>query len=264
MIAPLEEPRPSGTAHPAGSADRQHGATRVEGEMRVHGSRSQTPRGAKGPAPAPSEDSRISTGERLIGEIGHELGNYFHKLYFWAEFLQEERTDRSGDPAAARMLAGTIENLEGFLKGVLEYFRPLTLAPVRVPVPEAVAAMVVRLRAHLQGWPLRVGDPAPFGHRHLVLDPARMHAVLGAIGRRLRDRMPAGGGVVLSLEGRGDGVEVVFSPEGGFGTSEFHSAPACVEWALAERVVALHRGRLSERRVAEGATALVLFLPFDH
>jgi hypothetical protein len=266
MIAPLEEPQTRGTMRPAAAASRQHGATTVESEMRARESSSQTPPPSRGAATTPpvwSEETRVPSGDRLVGEIGHELGNYFHKLYYWTEFLQEKRADGSGDRAAGEMLAGTIEKLEGFLKEVLEYFRPLTLSPVRVAVPEAVEAMVVRLRAQLQGWPLRVSDAAPWRLRHLLLDPLRMHAVLDTVGRRLRDRAPAGSGVYVGLEGRGDGIEVVFRLEDGFGAPEFQSGSACVEWALAERVVALHRGRLSERQVAEGSTALVLFLPLD-
>jgi hypothetical protein len=205
-----------------------------------------------------------ATDERLVAEIGHELGNYFHKLYYWAEFLQEKRSDQSGDAAAVEMLGRTIEKLEGFLKRALECFRPVRLSPVKAPVPDAVAAMVVQLRAHLKGWPVRVGDAGVWSQRKLSWDPVRMQLVLEAIASRLTEQAAAGSGVQVSLEGRGNGIEAEFRIEGGFGAPEFQSGVACLEWALAERIVRSHRGRLSERRSAEGSTALALYLPFDH
>ena len=202
--------------------------------------------------------------ERLIAEIGHELGNYFHKLYYWAEFLQEKRADQSGDAGAANMLGCTVEKLEGFLKQALECFRPVRLAPVQAPVPDVVAAMLVQLRAHLRGWPVRVADAEVWSQRVLSWDPGRMYSVLQAIAGHLTEQAPAGTGVHVAIEGDGDGIEVVFRIEGGFGAPEFRSGVACLEWALAERIVRAHHGRLSERRSAGGSTALVLALPFDH
>ena len=27
--------------------------------------------------------------DRILGEISHEMGNYFHKLYYWTEYLRD-------------------------------------------------------------------------------------------------------------------------------------------------------------------------------
>jgi hypothetical protein len=206
----------------------------------------------------------MAADERLIAEVGHELGNYFHKLYYWAEFLQERRSDQSGDAAAADMLGRTVEKLEGFLKQALECFRPIRLSPVQAPVPDVVATMVVQLREHLRGWPVRVADAGAWSQRMLSWDAGRMHAVVEAIASRLTEQAAAGSGVHVGLGGRSEGIEVVFRIENGFGAPEFRSGAACLEWALAERIMRAHRGRLSERRGAGGSTALTLGLPFDH
>jgi hypothetical protein len=203
--------------------------------------------------------------ERVLAEIAHELGNFFHKLYYWADFLQEKRADHSSEATAVQMLTHTVGNLEEFLKGTLEYFRPLKLSPARMPLSDMIAGMVVQLRAQLHGWPVRVTDAGGWEHQTVLIDPARLPAVFLAIGRRLTERAPAGSGVHVGLATGADGVEAVFRVEGSFGGPGFQTAASCLEWALAERIVALHGGCLRERdAVAEGPQALVLSLPLHH
>jgi hypothetical protein len=208
--------------------------------------------------------------ERVLAEINHELGNFFHKLYYWAEFLQERRADHSSEATAVEMLTHTVGNLEEFLKGTLEFFRPLKLAPARMPIGDVIAGMIVQLRAQLHGWPVRVSDAGRWGHQAVLIDPARLPAVFLAIGRRLTERAPAGSGLHVDVASCADGVQAVFRVEGSIGGPGFHSAASCIDWALAERVVALHGGRLHERDAgrdaaeADGPPALVLFLPLSH
>ena len=222
------------------------------------------------PTPVPSDPSGhalwveqrpSASEERVLAEIAHELGNFFHKLYYWAEFLQEKRTDHSSEATAVQMLTHTVGNLEEFLKGTLEYFRPLKLSPARMPLSDMIAGMVVQLRAQLHGWPVRVTDAGGWERQSVLIDPARLPAVFLAIGRRLTERAPAGSGVHVDLEARADGVEAVFRVEGSFGAPGFQTAASCLEWALAERIVALHGGCLRERDAADGPPALVLLLP---
>jgi signal transduction histidine kinase len=202
--------------------------------------------------------------ERVLAEIVHELGNFFHKLYYWAEFLQEKRADHSSEGTAVQMLTHTVANLEEFLKGTLEYFRPLKLSPARMPLSDVVAGMVVQLRAQLHGWPVRVTDAGGWERQAVLIDPVRLPAVFLAIGRRLTERAPAGSGVHVDVDARADGVEAIFRVEGNLGAPGFQTAASCLEWALAERIVALHGGRLRERDAADGPPALVLFFPLHH
>jgi len=246
--------------------------------MRIRNSSSSTTIAAC-PTPAPDSDDvpppdaaahdpwmeqRHSVAEeRVLAEIAHELGNFFHKLYYWAEFLQEKRADHSSEATAAQMLTQTVGGLEEFLKGTLDYFRPLKLSPVQMPLADIVAGMIVQLRAQLHGWPVRVSDAGGWDQRSVLIDPARFPAVFLAVGPRLTERAPAGTGVHVGLEARSDGIEAAFLVEGRFGTPGFQTAASCVEWALAERIVALHRGRLQQRELPDGPPALVLFLPFQ-
>jgi signal transduction histidine kinase len=223
--------------------------------------------GAASPSDAPAHDPWLEqrhsvAEERVLAEIAHELGNFFHKLYYWAEFLQEKRADHSSEATAAQMLTRTVGGLEEFLKGTLDYFRPLKLSPVQMPLADIVAGMIVQLRAQLHGWPVRVSDAGGWEQRSVLIDPARFPAVFLAVGRRLTERAPAGSGVHVGLEARPDGIEAAFRVEGRFGTPGFQTAASCVEWALAERIVALHGGRLQQRDLPDGSPSLVLFVPF--
>jgi hypothetical protein len=239
--------------------------------MRGRDSTSPTPLAAVSQASVPADSTspgswlerRHSRGEeQVLGEIAHELGNFFHKLYYWAEFLQEARADHSADATAAQMLTRTVAGLEEFLKATLEYFRPLKLSPVPMPVVDAVGGMVVQLRAQLHGWPVRLGEAVGLRSRRILVDAARLPAVFLAIGRRLTERAPAGSGVHIGIEARREEFEIAFRVEGGLGSAGFQTAESCIEWALAERIVALHGGRLDERDGVDGPPVLVLTLPF--
>jgi hypothetical protein len=202
--------------------------------------------------------------ERVLAEIAHELGNFFHKLYYWAEFLQEKRAEHASETTAVEMLTRTVSSLEEFLKGTLEYFRPLKLSPARMLLSDVVAGMVVQLRAQLHGWPVRVTDTGARECEAVLIDPARLPAVFLAIGRRLTERAPAGSGVHVEVNTPPGGMEAVFRIEGSIGGPAFQSAASCLEWALAERIVALHGGSLRERDTAGGPQAVVLLLPVHH
>jgi signal transduction histidine kinase len=241
--------------------------------MRVRDSSSPTtvpaysPPGAD-PRPAAEalwlEQRPSASEERVLAEIAHELGNFFHKLYYWAEFLQEKRTEHASETTAVQMLTHTVSNLEEFLKGTLEYFRPLKLSPARMLLSDVVAGMVVQLRAQLHGWPVRVTDAGDRERQAVLIDPARLPAVFLAIGRRLTERAPAGSGVHIEVDTRGGEVEAVFRIEGSMGGPAFQSAASCLEWALAERIVALHGGTLEERETGGGPQAVVLSLPLHN
>src|SRR5712691_8808179 len=73
--------------------------------------------------------------ERVLAEIRHELGNFFHKLYYWSDYLKEKPVRQPADSTATQMLERTIKNLEDFLKMSLEYFHPTQLAFTRMVVP---------------------------------------------------------------------------------------------------------------------------------
>jgi signal transduction histidine kinase len=203
--------------------------------------------------------------EQILAEITHELGNFFHKLYYWADYLQEKRAGRSGDATATQMLGRTIQNLEGFLKGVLEYFQPLQIAPSRLGVGELIAGLLGHLRSRLDGTPLAVAEAAGLESGTVMVDAARFSHVAQVIARRLGEHC----GPDSRCEARfecvwrdGPGLRIDLAVHGSNPAAAlFHTAATGVEWALAERIVALHGGEMATSQPADDERHIVVFLP---
>src|SRR5260221_9986608 len=90
-------------------------------------------------------------GERVVAEIRHEVGNYFHKLYYWADFLTESRSGRAGDVTATQMLEETIRGLEQLLQATLEYVRPMAASPIRMHAREVADGVMRQLASAFAG-----------------------------------------------------------------------------------------------------------------
>ena len=106
---------------------------------------------------APSEESAehgslVVVQERVLAEISHELGNFFHKLYYWSDYIKSDSdAARKADSTAGHMLERTISNLEDFLKVALEYFYPIRLNFTKIAVGELLDGFMTHLSAHLNG-----------------------------------------------------------------------------------------------------------------
>ncbi len=210
--------------------------------------------------------SAIAVQEKVLAEISHELGNFFHKLYYWSDFLQERRTRRSADGTASQMLATTIRNFEGFLKLALDYFYPVQLGCMPMAVSDLLRGLLGQLRSQLNGTPLTEADPATWADAAVMVDPGRISQALDIAVRHLGHHVGSGSrlGVVTGRADRGEGpgIEITIELESPNPTSPlFVTAAAGVEWALAERVIALHGGELADREREDGAKAVTLYLP---
>src|SRR5437867_6116827 len=96
--------------------------------------------------------------EKVLSEIAHELGNFFHKLYYWSDYLKEQPAGAPTESTAAQMLERTIKNLEDFLKVSLDYFHPTRLSLMRMAIPDVVGGLLSQVRAQLNGTPITVSD----------------------------------------------------------------------------------------------------------
>jgi hypothetical protein len=221
-----------------------------------------TPPSSTEAAPAPGSGDVGQ--ERVLGEISHELGNFFHKLYYWAEFLQETRT-AAADGTAVQMLERTIRSLEDFLRASLEFFHPAQLSCVAMPVDELVGALLAPLRAELNGTPVTVADDVP-GAGRILVDPVRLSRAWTLVTRELVRGIAPGTCLCIATTsvtcGERPAIRVGFALRGADGTAALpESAMDGVEWAFAERIVALHGGALV--RGAAGADTVALVLPLQ-
>jgi signal transduction histidine kinase len=180
--------------------------------------------------------------EHVLSEISHELGNYFHKLYYWGELLREQRlASAAAEPAA--LLERTIRDLETFLKTALEFFRPISIVPMAMSVDELTAAIRASITRQVDPTPVCWNDANGDGTAIVAIDPGRFSFILEAIVRRVLG--PEVGSLVADVATQGDasGGRYALTLTGRSGERPAtQSVGAVIEWAIVERVVELHGG----------------------
>ena len=198
--------------------------------------------------------------ERLLGEISHELGNYFHKLYYWAELLREQRP-ATAEPEPAALLEGTIRDLETFLKTALEFFRPISVVPLVMSVDEMTQSLRTLVTRHVAPasvhWQLEAA-PTTGG---VAVDPGRFSFVIEGVVRRLDAARASDVTAAIRGEGSGKHACYAFTLTGrGAERSATPGVAAAIEWAVIERIVELHGGTV-EASTAGAEHAVRLRLP---
>jgi signal transduction histidine kinase len=225
------------------------------------------PRAARPAEPRPDHGTAVLVQEKVIAEISHELGNFFHKLYYWSDYLREKPAHTTADSTAAQMLERTIRNLEEFLKASLDYFHPTQLTFMRMPVGDLMDGLLAQVRAHLNGTPFSVnGREAEPATPEVLIDPGQLSRALEVAVRHLAKQLGPESAVRIAIDptARRDGrcLEVSFTLERPNDASPlFRTAEAGIEWAVAQKVVALHGGELLESTQQDGDKSLVVFLP---
>jgi signal transduction histidine kinase len=226
-----------------------------------------SPPGERPLAPRLETGAVVIVQEKVLAEISHELGNFFHKLYYWSEYLKDAPARPAADSTAAEMLERTIKNLEDFLKVSLGYFNPTQLSFVRMSTSQVLEGMLFQARAQLNGTPLAVSGP-PDAEGDIMVDPGQISVAFEVAVRHLAKQLGQESEVRVECERslRRDcpGLEVRFLLQRPNEASPlFRTAEAGVEWAVAQRIVALHGGELTEHADERGEKALVVFLPLS-
>ena len=226
------------------------------------------PLAAHPPARRPDPGTSVYVQEKVLSEIRHELGNFFHKLYYWSDYLKEKPTRQSTDMTAAQMLERTIKNLEDFLRVSLDYFHPTQLSFTRMAVPDLLDGLLFQVRAHVNGTPVEVNADSEWRDAEVLVDPGHLSKAFGVAVSHLIKQIGPRTSVRVAVErsARRDcaGLEVGFALHNPDETSPlFRTSEAGVEWAVAEKVVALHGGELSECAPDGGEKILTLFLPLS-
>src|SRR5438874_4150037 len=206
--------------------------------------------------------------EKVLAEIAHELGNFFHKLYYWSDYLKEKPARKSADSTAAQMLERTIKNLEDFLKVSLDYFHPTQLSFTRMGVSELLEGLLFQVRAQLNGTPLTLSDDDGWRREdaEVLIDPGHLSRAFEVAVRRLTTHVGPESSVTVAIErsARRDraGLEVGFQlHQPNEASPLFRTAEAGIEWAVAQKVVALHGGELLERNEGAEEKSLAIFFP---
>ena len=226
------------------------------------------PRAARPPALRAEHGTPVLVQEKVIAEIAHELGNFFHKLYYWSDYLKEKPARKSADSTAAQMLERTIKNLEDFLKVSLDYFHPTQMSFTRMSVSELVEGLLFQVRSQLNGTPVTVADPGTFrgDDAEVLVDPGHLSYAFEVAVRQLHKQLGPDTTIAIVIErsARRDcaGLEVGFLlRQPNEASPLFRTAEAGVEWAVAQKFVSLHGGELLERSDEPGEKRIVLFIP---
>jgi signal transduction histidine kinase len=240
-------------------------ATKVPGP---EGPQKLGPRAAPLPAMQSQQGTPVLVQEKVLAEITHELGNFFHKLYYWSDFLKERPARKAADSTAAQMLERTIKNLEDFLRVSLDYFHPTQMSFTRMGVSELVEGVFFQVRAHLNGTPVTVPDAAAWNsmEAEVLVDPGHLSYAFEVAVRHLTKELGPESSVTIDIERSTRrecaGLEVGFRlRQPNEASPLFRTAEAGIEWAVAEKFVVLHGGELLERSGAPGEKELVIFLP---
>jgi hypothetical protein len=201
--------------------------------------------------------------DRVLGEISHEMGNYFHKLYYWTDYLRGETLDRSqADAAAVEMLSNTVEKLEQFMRMTLEYFSPARLSFNRVTVSDVVEG----LGSRLSGRTLKIENLDAYAEIPVLADPSLIGHAIRTVFERVASTLLDEAHMTIRLNetrsGDFRGIEVEFEAGGGARGVQLRSG---IEMAVAEKFLHMHGAELLEREETSPTGAerrsLVVFLP---
>jgi hypothetical protein len=195
--------------------------------------------------------------ERMLGE----MGNYFHKLYYWTEYLKTHPAGAGhGDAAAVDMLEGTVERLEHFMRMILEYFAPPRLCFNRIGAADLVGGLACRL----PGRKLRIEGLDEHGAMGVLADPGlmaqAMRTVFECVAATLVDEDEIVARIQSARRREFAGIEIEFVA--GRGLHAGSRLMRGIEMAVAEKFLQMHGGEVFERSDAVGRIrTLVVFLP---
>lgn len=202
--------------------------------------------------------------EAVLREIRHELGNHFHKLYYWADFVQEaaggEDAEPLGDP-----LTGAIQKLESFLNRAMQYLTPISLEAVGMNLSEVTCAIEKLLVSEVPQAKVQVETLRGVPDQRVQIDPGKFSAAVQTVARALNQ---ASDGSLL-------GYRMTVSTAESLRAFEFRmdAAPALqsavapevrtLDWANAQRTIETHGGTLSLCELEDGTMQVCLVLPWD-
>lgn len=210
--------------------------------------------------PGRGEPLRIE--EAVVRDLSHELGNYFHKLYYWTDCIKSGVTDPAAGASPSEMLEDLVHRMQDFLNVALEYFQPARLSRVAMSGDDLARAVETLLRGAGGDAAVEVVCEDDAAAARLLVDPTRL-----STGLRLAARLLAGPGC-STLQARlraakadgGNVLEIALSAERPVGP-ETRPSHRIVEWAVAGRMIELHGGELSINEERQGSTGCLLTLP---
>jgi len=218
------------------------------------------------PRPQPAPGELVVVDERVLDDLSHELGNFFHKLYYWSDYIKSGADDLGPDSSASHMLDRTIHHLEDFLKLAMEYFQPVRLSCVRMTGKEMSGAIEAVLRSESDSERVEISGADVASDLTVMIDPGHFSGALRMLIRQVRSASAAGAplfGVRAQLKrtqrSGGEGLEIDLDSAAG-ATNGPRKGSQVLEWAVAKKIIEMHGGELASREES-GSSGCILFLP---
>lgn len=163
-----------------------------------------------------AHNERVATLGRVAAQVAHEVRNPLAGLLLYSEHLKGKIDGKlpSGDAQLIDKIIDTINNLTATTEQILNFARPVTLAPRRVDL-NGVARDVIQLlsteiNAHSIETKLVLDDSPVAG----MLDEPSIRAATLNLMLNAVQAMPAGGHLTISTSGNGDNLLMTIKDTG--------------------------------------------------
>jgi hypothetical protein len=235
---------------------------------RVRRARGDNPRQRREPTPPtavePPAGGLLRIDEAVVHDLSHELGNYFHKLYYWTDCIRSGADDLEPGTSPTDALDEALHRLQAFLDLALVYFEPVVPKPIALSGADVVKALEALVQGENPEAGVEVVSTASASAAPLQVDTTRLSTGFRTIARLLS----GGPGTSFFLEADVVGttatnrrLQIAVSSTGGSADAAARRAQRVVEWAVASRMLELHGGALDTHEQRPGAARCVLTLP---
>ncbi|MFQ5479328.1 MAG: hypothetical protein ACE5E4_12010 [Candidatus Binatia bacterium] len=200
--------------------------------------------------------------DRVLSEVSHALGNIIHRMYYWAELLQEPRERQEAD--AMGELKNSLSSLHQLVSRTMELVRTLEPRRMTVKADELLLSLSRRLNCEIKTAEDEANDG--WHSSELELDPqhlARGVELVTELSASAGGFRPEGAKIQATTGNCEDGAtlrfELVF-PRAGRGLAvRCDSCEGELGWALASRYLAHAGGRLEVSQDAESLVVTMVF-----
>jgi hypothetical protein len=232
---------------------------RARGEVPRRRREAATPAAVEPPA-----GGLLRIDEAVVHDLSHELGNYFHKLYYWTDCIRSGADDLEPGTSPADALDEALHRLQAFLNLALVYFEPVVPKAIGLKGADVVKAFEALLRGENPAAAIEVEVSSGAGEAPLQVDTTRLSTGF----RTVAHLLAGGAGTSFHLEGdvvgpaaSPDRLQITLSATGGSPDAAARRAQRVVEWAVASRMLELHGGTLDTDEQRPGSARCVLTLP---
>lgn len=232
---------------------------RARGSVTRHRPGITTPPAAEAP-----QGGLVRIDEAVVHDLSHELGNYFHKLFYWTDCIRTGVTDAEAGQSPTDALDDTLHRLQAFLNQALVYFEPAVPNRIDMRGTDVAKAFEALLRTENPGAAVESVCAPAVADAALQVDTARLSTGF----RTIAHLLSAGPGTEFRLEAdvtasgtKNERLQIVVAATGGSAEAAARRAQRVVEWAVAARMLELHGGELETNEQRPGPVKCVLTLP---